>query len=133
MFLLTKKGMSKNIESISIVDRFLEHARVFVFCNGGKEKYYISSADLMTRNLDHRSEVACPIYDKEIQDELRAMLELQWKDNTKARILKGRQTNTYKQKPADGKFRAQYDIYHYLKNKSELTTSEAFAQSGSTS
>ena len=124
------KGMSENIEAIGIVDRFLEHSRVFIFCNGGKERYYISSADLMTRNLDHRSEVACPIYDKEIQRELRDMLEIQWQDNTKARILKGRQINTYKRKPRGQKHRAQYEIYNYLKTKSEQGMKDDFRETG---
>ncbi|MFB6305898.1 MAG: phospholipase D-like domain-containing protein, partial [Flavobacteriales bacterium] len=72
------KGLSDNIEAISIVDKFLEHSRVFIFCNNGDEKYYISSADWMTRNLDHRVEVTCPIFDKNIQKELKKMLEMQW-------------------------------------------------------
>jgi polyphosphate kinase len=106
-------GVSDNIEVISIVDRYLEHARVFIFCNGGEERYYISSADWMTRNLSFRSEVAVPIYDKGIQKQLRDIINLQLKDNTKARLINRRQTNPYK--PAGkNKIRAQEAIYNYL-------------------
>ena len=69
-------GLSENIEAISIVDKYLEHSRVFIFHNNGDEKYFISSADWMTRNLDHRSEVAVPIYDKEIQQQLKKIIDL---------------------------------------------------------
>ncbi|MBW6496799.1 MAG: polyphosphate kinase 1 [Bacteroidales bacterium] len=110
-----KPGLSENIEVISIVDRFLEHSRVFVFHNDGDEKYYISSADMMTRNLDHRIEVGCPVLDPDIQQELRNMLELQWKDNVKARIVDGRQQNHYRV-PAPGEIpvRSQEAIYQYF-------------------
>jgi polyphosphate kinase len=93
------EGLSENIEGVSIVDRYLEHARVMIFCNGGEEKYYISSADWMTRNIDHRIEVACPIYDKEIQGYLKDMLLLQLSDNVKARIISDGINNEYKSSP----------------------------------
>ena len=70
-------GLSENIEAVSIVDRFLEHSRIFAFCNDGDEKYYISSADWMKRNFDYRVEVACPINDKKLQKELKTILNLQ--------------------------------------------------------
>src|SRR5213078_592494 len=89
------KGMSDNIEIISIVDKYLEHSRIFVFCNGGHEKYFISSGDWMYRNLDHRSEVAVPIHDKKLQKELRNYLLIQFHDNTKARIINRNQDNKY--------------------------------------
>src|SRR5574337_601122 len=89
-------SFSKNIEAISIVDKYLEHSRVFIFCNGGREKYFLSSADWMKRNLDSRSEVAIPIYDKEIQRELLRYIEIQWNDNTKARIINKKQDNQYR-------------------------------------
>lgn len=108
------KGLSENIEAISIVDKFLEHARVFIFCNGGEPKYFISSADWMTRNLDHRSEVAVPIYDKQLQQEIHTVMELQLSDNCKARIINQKQDNTYKKKSGK-KVRAQEAIYEYLK------------------
>jgi polyphosphate kinase len=81
------KDMSENIQAISIVDKYLEHSRFVIFGNEGDEQFYITSADWMTRNLDHRVEVACPIYDDDIKKELRAQFDIQWRDNTKARIL----------------------------------------------
>jgi polyphosphate kinase len=109
------KGVSDNIEAISIVDKYLEHSRVFVFANGGNEKYYISSADWMVRNFDYRIEVTCPIFDKNIQRELRQMLELQLKDNTKARIISSGNENEYKRNHVAGKVRSQVEIYNFLK------------------
>jgi polyphosphate kinase len=105
------KGLSDNIEAISIVDKFLEHSRVFIFCNAGDEKYFISSADWMTRNLDHRSEVAVPIYDKSIQLQLKKIIDTLWKDNTKARILGSKQNNEYRKQPGK-KVRAQEEIFN---------------------
>lgn len=111
------KGLSDNIEAISIVDKFLEHSRVFIFYNNGDEKYFISSADWMTRNLDHRSEVAVPIYDKTIQLQLREMLNTLWADTTKARVLGSKQDNEYRKAVGKIKVRAQEDIYTLIKNK----------------
>jgi len=88
-------GSSTNIKAISIVDKFLEHGRLFIFCNNEKSLTFISSGDWMTRNIDHRSEVAVPIYDKDIQKELKEIFEIQWSDNTKARILNSKQDNHY--------------------------------------
>jgi polyphosphate kinase len=105
------KGLSDNIEAISIVDKFLEHSRVFIFCNAGDEKYFISSADWMTRNLDHRSEVAVPIYDKTIQLQLKKIIDTLWKDNTKARILGSKQNNEYRKQPGK-KVKAQEEIFN---------------------
>ena len=109
--------LSENIEIISIVDRFLEHSRVFIFCNSGKSKYYISSADWMKRNFDYRVEVACPIEDKRLQQELLDILNIQLADNTKARMLSFRNYNHYK-KTNHKKIRSQVEIYDYLKKKS---------------
>src|SRR5690606_10007315 len=81
------KKCLKNVTAISIVDKYLEHSRIFLFGNGGDEKMYIASADWMPRNLNRRIEVACPIYDKDIKKELKELLMIQLKDNTKARIL----------------------------------------------
>ena len=89
-------GMSENIEAVSIVGRYLEHSRIFIFCNGGNEKYYISSADWMTRNLNARIEVAAPVYDPELQKELKFVIETQLSDNVKARIINAEQDNRYK-------------------------------------
>ena len=111
------EGLSENITAISIVDRFLEHSRIFVFCNGGDEKYFISSADWMTRNLDRRVEVVCPIYDESLKDELRQFLDIQLKDNTKAREINRNQDNTYlKPGPGEKPVRTQFDFYEYMKN-----------------
>jgi polyphosphate kinase len=90
------KGWSENIEAISIIDRFLEHTRCYVFCNGGKEKVYLSSADWMGRNLDRRIEVAFPVYNSDIHKTIRDILEIQWNDNVKARIIDGVNDNTFR-------------------------------------
>lgn len=113
-----KKNFSENIEVISIIDRYLEHARIFCFHNGGKEIMYISSADLMLRNLDMRIEVAIPILDTSIRKEIKSILELQLNDNTKARILNKENNNAYKlnELPA---LRSQYETYKLLKRNGE--------------
>ena len=109
-------GISDNIEALSIVDRFLEHSRVFVFCNGGNNKFYIGSADIMPRNLDHRIEVICPIYDPDIQNELWTMLNIEFKANVKARSLHEGKINTYRKTNSDEPIRSQYEKYFYLKS-----------------
>lgn len=110
------EGLSENIEVISIVDRFLEHSRIFYFYHGGDELIYISSADWMVRNLDNRIELTCPVYDKEIKKELKHMLKIQLKDNVKARILDQKQVNNYVKNDKQ-KVRAQIAYYQYLKRK----------------
>jgi polyphosphate kinase len=106
----SQAGLSDNLQIISIVDRFLEHARVYDFGDSG---LYLASADWMTRNLDHRVEIAFPIYDERIAAELRHVLNLQWQDNTKARLIDAEQTNPYRQ--ADGPpLRSQVAIYRWL-------------------
>lgn len=112
------KGLSENIEAISIVDRFLEHSRLFIFANGKDEKYYLSSADWMTRNLDHRSEIAVPIYDKGIQKQLKEVFETLWKDTTKARILGSAQRNEYRKSSGRATWRAQEELFGLFKTKS---------------
>jgi polyphosphate kinase len=109
-------GFSENITAISIVDKYLEHSRIFLFGAGGEEKMYISSADWMPRNLNRRVEVACPIYDEEIKKELKKMLEIQLKDNSKSRILDPSLSNTYSKNNPDETFRAQEDFYNYIKS-----------------
>jgi polyphosphate kinase len=111
------KGMSDNIEAISIVDRFLEHSRIFIFCNDGNEKYYIASGDWMYRNLDNRSEVAVPIYDKELQQELKTLITIQLRDNTKARVLNKTQNNKYVLQTNGHSVRAQEDTYRWIAGK----------------
>ncbi|MFP4620735.1 MAG: polyphosphate kinase 1 [Bacteroidales bacterium] len=110
-------GLSDNIEAISIVDRFLEHSRIFYFYHGGNEKLYISSADWMVRNLDRRIEVTSPVYDPEIKRELKKMLRIQLRDNVKARILDDVQYNKYVRNDDDKRMRAQDAYYHYLKRR----------------
>ncbi|MDO9614310.1 MAG: polyphosphate kinase 1, partial [Bacteroidota bacterium] len=109
--------LSKNIEAISIVDKFLEHTRVFLFANGGKEDIYISSADWMPRNLDRRIEVACPINSPEIKSELKELLRIQLRDNTKARILDSDLSNQYNNQNNGSRYRAQEDYYNYIKKR----------------
>jgi polyphosphate kinase len=108
-----QKGVSENIEGISIVDRFLEHSRVLIFANGGETRYFTGSADWMPRNFDHRIEIMTPIYDKNVQRELRAMIDIQLRDNVKARISKNDSPNRYKQTNEQPQ-RSQYKIYEYL-------------------
>lgn len=105
------KNMSENIEAISIVDKYLEHSRIYLFCNGGNEKIYLSSGDWMHRNLDHRVEVACPIYSEEIKNELKGFLNIQFADNMKSRIINKEQNNVYKRNELDEPVRAQDEVY----------------------
>lgn len=107
-------NISETIESISIVDRYLEHARVYVFENEGEHKIFISSADLMTRNIDYRVEVTCPVYDKDLQKTILGILELQWRDNVKARSLRADCYNQLKPTTSRRKIRCQQAIYSYL-------------------
>jgi len=108
--------MNAKLNAISIVDQYLEHARVMIFHNKGNEKVYISSADWMVRNLDHRIEVAVPINDKQIKKELIDIINIQLKDNQKARVLDAELLNKYV--PLVGrKFKSQEETYQYLKGK----------------
>ena len=114
-------GMSENIEAISIVDNYLEHSRIFIFGNAGQTEVYISSADFMTRNLDGRVEVTCPIYDEEIKKELIDNFDLGWKGNVKARYHSQKLDNKYKvRKINEPVFRAQLETYKYYQNKVEV-------------
>ncbi len=110
-------GISENIEGISIVDKYLEHARLFIFCNGGKERAFIGSADWMTRNLSRRMEVVIPILDKKILAVLRKVFSIQWHDNVKARDLKDPLLNLYRgdeEGAAVGeRVRSQVALYDY--------------------
>ena len=106
---------SENIKVISIVDRFLEHPRVMVFGNNGNEKVYISSADWMTRNLDQRVEVGVPILNNKLKQLIMDILELQFKDRTKARLIDSEQKNTYVRRGNRKKIRSQIAIYDHLK------------------
>jgi polyphosphate kinase len=109
-----KKNLSENIQAKSIVDRFLEHARIFIF--GAQEpEIYISSADLMLRNLDYRIEVATPVYDKKLKELLLKFFEIQWQDNQKARIIDEKFTNTIL-KDDQSPIRSQYYLYEFFNN-----------------
>ena len=112
------KGFSENIEVISIVDKYLEHSRVHIYCNGGDELIYLTSADFMTRNIDNRVEVGFPIYDPEIKKEIRDIINIQLEDNTKAREINSQNNNKSHKTGSNVPSRAQIDIYNYLKYKS---------------
>ena len=111
------KKFKKPITAISIVDEYLEHARVWVFHNNGKEKVYISSADWMVRNLDHRVEATCPITEEVIKKELKNILNIQLSDNVKARWLNNELSNDYVSFKGKKKIRSQVETYHFLSKK----------------
>jgi polyphosphate kinase len=109
------KKQSENIKVISIVDRFLEHARVFIFHNDGKEETFLSSADFMNRNLSHRVEVAFPILDEDIKAEIKSYCEIQWQDNVKARVLDASLSNKRSVGNKDVAIRSQFETYFMIK------------------
>lgn len=114
------KGMSENIEAISCVDNFLEHSRVFIFCNDNNPEVFISSADFMTRNLDGRVEVTCPIYQEDIKKQLIDTFEISWRGNVKSRIHSEKLDNKYRLRQANEPiFRAQQETYNYYKQQEE--------------
>ncbi|GAA3572312.1 polyphosphate kinase 1 [Snuella lapsa] len=109
------EGMSENIKVVSVVDKFLEHSRIYIF--GSKDpKVYISSADWMTRNIDNRVEVSCPIYDEDIKKEIIDTFAICWNDNVKARLLNASQENEYR-KDNNPKIRSQFAVYDYYLKK----------------
>ncbi len=112
------KGLSENIYITSIIDRFLEHGRIYLFENGGEEQIFFGSADWMSRNLDRRIEVITPVFDKDIAQEFKDILQIQLNDNVKARIQDEEESNRYVEKKKGEKaIRSQYEIYEYLKEK----------------
>ena len=111
------KGMSKNISAISIVDRFLEHSRVFNFYHGGEDLIFLSSADWMVRNLSYRVETAFPIYNTELKKEIKEVLSIQLNDNVKARLLDRDLSNEYKKEGPEIAIRSQLETYYFLKRK----------------
>jgi polyphosphate kinase len=115
------KNISENIKAIGIVDRYLEHSRFYIFCNNGDEQIFISSADLMPRNLDHRIEVTCPIFDKGIRSEIRNIFDIQWSDNVKARIFDENQSNEFV-KPGKKIIQSQIEVHSFIKAASEKVT-----------
>lgn len=115
-----KKGLSENLEVISIVGNYLEHSRFLIFCNNGHLRYYLTSADLMSRNLDERVEVGCPIYDKTLQKQLWDYFQIQWSDTDKARICNDQWTNEFREVPKGTKrLNSQDRIRDYIKALSE--------------
>ena len=110
------KGMSENIRVISVVDKFLEHPRVYIFENDWDPQMYISSADLMTRNIDNRVEVACPILDKDLQQELLDTFMISWNDNVKARLVNIKNQNAFVSNQ-EKVIRSQWATYAYFKEK----------------
>jgi polyphosphate kinase len=114
--LTENKKFEKPVHAISIVDEYLEHARVWVFHNRGKEKVYISSADWMRRNLEHRVEATCPIWHEQLKQELKDILDIQLQDNVKARWLDNELSNDYV-KTSRKKIRSQVETYNYLHKK----------------
>jgi polyphosphate kinase len=114
------KKFLKPVKAVSIIDEYLEHARVFIFHNLGNEKVYISSADWMVRNLDHRVEATCPIFDDNIKKVLKNILEIQLADNVKARILDNELSNRYVRDRKHKKVRSQLEIYNYLHQKTNI-------------
>jgi polyphosphate kinase len=116
-------GVSDNIEAISIVDRFLEHGRAYVFHNDGHPRYFISSADLMTRNLDYRVEVTVPIYDDAAQRMLQRMIDTQWADNVKARLMGSELDNRYRERGRQRRLRSQDTLYRLYQEDQRATPS----------
>lgn len=113
------KKLSENISAISIIDRFLEHGRVYIFHNGGDEQYYLASADWMVRNLSRRVEVAFPIYNIELRNEIRKTVDLQLQDNTKARLIMDHADNKYKRPTSRERIRSQIATYELLKQQAQ--------------
>lgn len=113
------KNVSENIQAISIVDRFLEHARIYCFHNDGKEDIFFSSADWMERNLHHRIETLVPLYDEKIKNTVKTIINIQFNDNIKARIINQQNTNDYVRTGADLAVRSQIETYFYIKRKIE--------------
>lgn len=109
------KKQSENIKVISIVDRYLEHARFMIFGNGGDPLYFLTSADWMERNLDKRIEVGCPILDVKLQKELDLIFDYQWRGNNKARVIDQKQRNAYRSKGKEESFHYQEEMYNYYK------------------
>lgn len=118
------KKLSEKIEAIGIVDRMLEHSRFFIFCDGGNDQTFISSADLMTRNLDHRIEVTCPIFDNTIKCKIRKVFDIQWGDNVKARLFDATQSNNFVKQGKNPANQSQIEVYNWIKKGTEKTTAK---------
>ena len=118
------ENISENIDAVSIVDRYLEHARVFYYHHGGDELTYLSSADWMVRNLHHRIETIFPILDEDIKETIKDLLYIQLNDNVKARTIDVKKNNNYRRDTTDLAIRSQVETYYYLKRKLEQNKSD---------
>lgn len=118
------RRVSENIQALGIIDRHLEHSRVLIFANGGEERYFIGSADWMSRNLDNRVEVYTPVYDPEFQKQLKTVIEFGLKDNVKARIVDGSGKNELNITSDETPFRSQKELYQFYKNNYETSLVE---------
>ena len=112
-------GRSENIEAFSIVDRFLEHSRIFLFHHSGEEKIYLSSADWMVRNLSYRIETAFPLYQEDIRQMIKDHIAIQLNDNVKSRVIDVAQSNQYRSADSDLAIRSQLETYYYIKRQEE--------------
>jgi polyphosphate kinase len=113
------ESISDNINVISILDRYLEHARVFIFHHAGKDRMYLSSADWMERNLSFRIETSWPVYDEKIKKLIQDIMRIQWRDNVKARYIHFSQNNIYRKTSQDLAIRSQEETYFFLKRISD--------------
>lgn len=116
---VTGSSFSKNIEAVGIVDRYLEHSRILYFANGGSPKYFLSSSDFLPRNFDSRFEVVCPVYDPALQAQLQRCLDIQWTDNTKARVLDKRLGNHRAKNRTDRPIRSQDETRKWLAKRAK--------------
>ena len=116
-------GQSENIELRGIIDRYLEHSRIIIFCNGGHERYYLGSADWMTRNFNRRVEVYVPVHDRTIRAELRRVVEYGLRDNMAARVIDGTDSNRIYQN-GETPFRSQKELYEYYTGLSQNETNQ---------
>ena len=111
------KDMSENIKVISVVDKYLEHPRIYIFENAGNPKIFISSADWMTRNFENRVEVTCPVYDTNLKSQILDTFDISWKDNVKSRLINELKGNNTRKKNIINN-RSQFETYRYFKNLS---------------
>ena len=109
--------MNGNIRIVGIIDRYLEHSRIFIFAAGGEEKVFIGSADWMPRNLDNRIEVVTPVYDPEIKEDLKRVVEYGLKDTLQGRIVDGSGRNEFPPVGDEGYFRSQEELYKHYASK----------------
>lgn len=115
-------GVSDHIRIAGIIDRYLEHSRIFVFAAGGEERVFIGSADWMPRNLDNRVEVVTPVYDPEVKEEMKRIVDFGLRDTLQARIVDGEGKNLFKQPDEGGQpFRSQEALYEYYLNEEQAT------------